>query len=150
MQNKSDNNKSLILYTALIFVAAIAIILIAFLGQANSMKSQGTLIAEKADPMNDGIAQKSAIISEQNESLLKENEALKALNEEFSSDKETLSTRIDELTINYTNGNTFCTVYQYIYEGNMDDAREVMSMVNPDSLTDAQKLIYNDLKKILN
>lgn len=151
MQNEKKNtgNKSLFLYTALIFATAILIIVIAFFGQHNLNKLQGELPTETAVPATDGIAQRAAQISEQNAMLVTQNEALNSLNKELSSNKEALEAKNTELQINYTNGNIFCSIYQYIYDNNLDDAREVFSTINPDSLTDAQKIIYTNLKKIL-
>ena len=152
MQNNKNNsgNKSLFLYTALIFVAAILIIVVAFFGQKNIINSQTELPAQTAEPSGDGITQKAAMISELNSTLTKQNESLTTLNEELTNDKKELEQRISELEINYTNGNIFCTIYQYIHDKNFDDAKEALSMINPDSLTDAQKIIYNNIKKILN
>ena len=149
-EKKTQGNKSLFLYTALIFAAAILIIVIAFFGQHNLNRMQGELPAETSAPVTDGIAQRAAQISEQNAMLITQNEALNSLNKELSKDKEALESKNSELQINYTNGNIFCTIYQYIYDNNMDDAKEAFSTLNPDSLTDAQKIIYTNLKKILN
>ena len=82
--------------------------------------------------------------------LVTQNEALNSLNKELAEDKENLQQENTELEIHYSNGIIFCSVYQYIYDKNFDDAREALSTINPDSLTDAQKLIYTNLKKILN
>lgn len=152
MQNEKNNNsnKSLFLYTALIFAAAILIIVVAFFGQKNIINSQVELPSQTVEPVGDGITQKAALISEQNAILTKQNEALNTLNTELTNDKKTLEQENSELEINYTNGNIFCTVYQYIYDNNFDDAKEAFSTINPDSLTDAQKIIYSNIKKILN
>lgn len=152
MQNdkKNTGNKSLFLYTALIFAAAIIIIVVAFFGQKNVIDSQPELLAQTAEPVADGITQKAALISEQNAALIKQNEALSTLNTELTNDKKALEQENSELEINYTNGNVFCTIYQYVYDNNFDDAKEAFSTINPDSLTDAQKIIYSNIKKILN
>ena len=151
--NKTPNpntNRSLFLYTALIFGAAILIIIFAFFGQQNINKMQPETPAETVSPAADGITQKAAQVSEQNALLVTQNEALNSLNKELAEDKENLQQENTELEIHYSNGIIFCSVYQYIYDKNFDDAREALSTINPDSLTDAQKLIYTNLKKILN
>ena len=38
---------------------------------------------------------------------------------------------------------------EIIYNDKIDDAQEALSTINPDSLTDAQKIIYNNIKTIL-
>lgn len=152
MQNDKNNggNKSLFLYTSLIFAAAILIIVVAFFGQKNVINSQIDLPSQTVEPVGDGITQKASLISELNATLTKQNEELNALNTELTNDKKALEQKLSELEINYTNGNIFCTVYQYIYDKNFDDAKEAFSLINPDSLTDTQKIIYNNIKKILN
>ena len=152
MQNDKNNggNKSLFLYTSLIFAAAILIIVVAFFGQKNVINSQIDLPSQTVEPVGDGITQKASLISELNATLTKQNEELNALNTELTTDKQALDQKLSELEINYTNGNIFCTVYQYIYDKNFDDAKEAFSLINPDSLTDTQKIIYNNIKKILN
>lgn len=149
MSEHKNENKSLFLYTALIFVVAILIIIVAFFSQINVENSQPELPEETANPINEGISQKASVLSEQNALLITQNETLTALNKELSNDKQALEEKNTELSINYSNGNIFCSIYQYIYDNNFDDAREALSMINIDSLTDAQKIIYNNLKKIL-
>lgn len=149
MDNKKNDNKSLFLYTGLIFFAAIIIIVIAFLGQTNVMKSQPTVIPETPNPQIEGITQRASLLSEQNSALLSENETLKAHIEEKNAQINELEAKVDELSINNTNGNLFCNIYQYIYNDKIDDAQEALSTINPDSLTDAQKIIYNNIKTIL-
>lgn len=148
-ENKNDN-KSLFLYTALIFAAAILIIIVASLSQGKLLKAQNDLISETPVPNNEGISHRTTMVSEQNALLITQNETLTALNNELSNDKSELEAKNEELRINYSNGNILCTIYQYIYDGNKDDALESLNLINEDSLTDAQKIIYNNLRKILN
>lgn len=146
---KQPENKSLFLYTALIFFAAIIIIIVAFFGQANLERSQPSLPDITSAPIEEGITQKASRLSEQNALLVTQNETLKTLNDELSSDVDALEARNAELEINNTTGNILCSIYQYIYDKNYDDAQVVLNSINVDSLTDAQKIIYNNLTKIL-
>jgi uncharacterized protein HemX len=150
-EKSKNENKSLFLYTALIFIVAIIIIIVAFFGQENLARSQPELSSETPAPgTTETITQKAALISEQNAVLIKQNETLNQLNNELSSDKSDLEAQIAELQINNSNGNILCTIYQYICDDKLDDAREALSTINQDSLTDAQTIIYNNLTKILN
>ncbi len=141
-------NKSLFLYTGLIFLAAIIIIIVAFFGQANLERSQPVPNATSA-PVEEGITQKVSQLSENNALLITQNDTLTKYNAELESDIEALEARNAELEINYSNGNIFCSIYQYIYDKNYDDAEVVLNSINVDSLTDAQKIIYNNITKIL-
>jgi len=143
-----NNNRSLFLYTALIFIAAILIIIVAFFGQKNLDQTR-VPVKQPENTVTDGISQRASEISEQNALLITQNETLTTLNNELMNDKKTLEDRNKELEINNANGNLLCTVYQYINDKKLDDAKEVLSTINADALTDAQKLIYNNIKKIL-
>lgn len=143
-------NKSLFLYTALIFFAAILIIIVAFFGQANLERSQPVVDNnETTHIVEDGITQKAAVLSEQNTLLITQNDTLTKLNNELYDDVNDLEAENEELKINYSNGNVLCSVYQYIYDKNYDDAQVALNSINVDSLTDAQKIIYANLTKIL-
>lgn len=147
---KKFENKSLFLYTALIFFAAILIIIVAFFGQSNLERSQPVVDNnETTHVVEDGITQKAAVLSEQNALLITQNETLTKLNDELYDDVNDLETENEELKINYSNGNILCSVYQYIYDKNYDDAQVVLNSINVDSLTDAQKIIYANLTNIL-
>ena len=136
-------NKSFFMYTALIFFAAIVIIVVAFFGQSNLERSKSEIPIPTAEPQHQsGITQKATEISAENAWLKTENTRLTKENEELSSRK-------TELEINYSNGNKFCNIYQFINEKNIDDAIITFNSINPDSLTEEQKIIYNNLLKIL-
>lgn len=146
---KNPENKSLFIYTGLIFLAAIVIIVVAFFGQANVQRALPEIPEATQSPHDTGITQKAAQLSEQNALLVTQSEALKQLNDELTKDVENLEARNAELEINYSNGNIFCSIYQYIHDNNPDDAIIALNSINVDSLTDAQKIIYNNLLKIL-
>lgn len=146
---KNSENKSLFMYTGLIFLAAIIIIVVAFFGQANVERALPEIPEATSQPIDSGITQKAAQLSEQNALLVTQSEALKQLNAELTDDVAALEARNAELEINYSNGNIFCSIYQYIHDDNIDDAIIALNSINVDSLTDAQKIIYNNLLKIL-
>lgn len=139
--SKSEN-KSLFMYTALIFFAAIIIIVVAFFGQANLDRSKQEIPIVTAEPQQSGIAQKAAEISAENAWLTTENSRL-------TNENEALLSRNTELEINYSYGNIFCNIYQFIYEDNLDDAIITFNSINTDALTEEQKVVYNNLLKIL-
>ena len=68
MQNK-NNNRSLLLYTALIFLAAIVVVAISFFAQVNADKNHQKYGGEEIG--NSSIAEKINALSNENQTLLK-------------------------------------------------------------------------------
>ena len=79
MANKNDN-KSMFLYTALIFIVAVLLIIFSFLGQTNMQKNQPQVIESPDKEMS--ISEKASILSEENTVLLENNSNLKKENQE--------------------------------------------------------------------
>ena len=67
MANKNDN-KSMFLYTALIFIVAVLLIIFSFLGQTNMQKNQPQVSESPDKEMS--ISEKASILSEENTVLL--------------------------------------------------------------------------------
>ena len=70
MANKNDN-KSMFLYTALIFIVAVLLIIFSFLGQTNMQKNQPQVSESPDKEMS--ISEKASILSEENTVLLENN-----------------------------------------------------------------------------
>ena len=68
MANKNDN-KSMFLYTALIFIVAVLLIIFSFLGQTNYAKKISRKVSESPDKEM-SISEKASILSEENTVLL--------------------------------------------------------------------------------
>ena len=135
------------MYTGLIFLVAIILIIIAFFGQANVMKSQPPVETPvvSAAPQ-EGIAQKASVLSEQNAALIKQTEDLKAQLSAKDADFAAAQTRIAELEVNAAMAQNLCSVYEFVMNGRMDDAKETFVLINPDALTAAQRANYESLK----
>lgn len=155
MKNKnSGENKSLYLYTLLIFIVAILLIILAFFGQTNMQNSEpdiNTIIEETEQPSaNNGIAEKASVLSEENRVLIEEKAKLEeeirtkdAIISGMENDKFNLNEkiRINDLLLQ-ANG--------YLSVGNYEKAAEALNEVNYDSLSSDQKIIYNNVKNALN
>ena len=128
-----NNNKSLFLYTALIFIVAILLILIAFFGDANLEKSMNSAL-QTAEPTvtqkaEASISERAAIISQENQKLMEENLKLKT---EGESAKKQLE--------------VYTTLTKAIAEkdsGNVDTAKEIIAGLDAESLDELQKSLYN-------
>lgn len=132
MANKNDN-KSLFLYTALIFFVAIVLIILSFFGQTNLQKKQPK-VEENTEQTQavSGITEKAAILSEENKNLLEENNKLKAENKEL----------IEKQAAN----DLLLSANGYFTLGNNAKALEMLNAVNYDELSVDQKLIYDNIK----
>ena len=128
MANKNDN-KSLFLYTSLIFIVAVLLIILSFFGQTNMKKNMTQVDTEAA---NSGITERAAVLSEENKNLLEENNKLKAENQ--------------ELTKKITTNDILLSANGYFSLGNNDKALEMLLAVNYDDLSVDQKIIYDNIK----
>ena len=133
MANKNDN-KSLFLYTSLIFIVAVLLIILSFFGQTNLKKNQPA-VDTNTDTANSGITEKAAILSEENKNLIEENSKLKTENKELQ----------DKLTINdiLLSANGYCSL------GNNDKAYEMLNAIVYDELSADQKIIYDNIKTVI-
>jgi len=129
----NNNNKSLFLYTALIFIVAILLILIAFFGDANLEKSMNSAlqtaeptVTQKADAT---IPERAAIISQENQKLMEENQKLKTESESAKKQLEIYASLTKALTEKEA--------------GNVDGAKEIIAGLDAESLDELQKSLYN-------
>ena len=137
MKNKENNNtKSLFLYTALIFVVALLLILISFFGDANLEKNithQNTSQENVTLEFPNKIDERASQLSEENLRLGSENAQLKKENEAFKKQVEAYKSLINA---------------QHLKEnGNTDEANAILEKIDPQSLDNDQKELYN---KIIN
>ena len=83
MTEKKDN-KSLFLYTALIFIAAIVIVVISFFSQINLEQKHNEYIGDQAA---NSITEKTAQLSEENMVLLETTKNLNQQNSQLTEEK---------------------------------------------------------------
>ena len=136
MEHNGKNNKenrSMYFYTALIFVVAILLIILAFFGQSNISRlgnraneiADSTEIASLAPTNAPPSTDEFARISNMASALDKENKELK-----------------DKLSVydNLINAN------ELVSKGNFFEAEEIISIISEDKLTESQKVLYKQIK----
>lgn len=135
MATNKNNNKSLFLYTGLIFVVAVLLILLSFFGQMNLQKNQPKTeeTEEVTQTTNTGITERAAVLSEENKNLLEENTQLKKENEEL------LEKIVQNDILLAANG--------YYTLGANDKALERLLAVDYENLTTDQQMIYDAIKE---
>ncbi len=137
------NNRSLFIYTALIFVVAIIMILLAFFGQSNLDKNQPL----HSDANELSITEKAAKLSEDNRILLQENMILKDQIVELTKERQSLIDITDNQATETANSNLLLKAYSYIYNGWKTKARELLKNINQEELTENQLAFYKILVK---
>lgn len=131
-------NKSLFLYTSLIFLVSIMMILISFVGQNNIKTMQ-----PETDSSGTSIVDKVNQLSEQNSTLINEKAALIKENEELTTEKETNSKIIKTMTDENLLLNKFLQIYNYFEEGKLDDAKLIYDSIDASLLTETQRIYYD-------
>ncbi len=142
MANKNDN-KSLFLYTALIFFVAVVLIILSFFGQTNLQKNQPEIEQNTEQTQTvSGITEKASILSEENKVLLELNKNLQIENNELKAENE-------ELVKKQNNNNTLLSSYGYYTLGNKEKALEMLKAVIYEELNSDQRMIYYKLNNEL-
>ena len=127
-----NNNKSLFLYTALIFIVAILLIMISFFGDAKISKNMPTPSPD-ATAAPDGITEKAARLSEENLRLTQEIATLKEQTE--SSQKQ-----LDVYT-------ALCEAFYLKESGDTQKAQEILLTIDSETLDEKQKELYNSINE---
>lgn len=123
-------NKSLIMYTASIFVISIAVILIAFVGQNNTQSMQ-----PETDASGVSITDKVNQLSEENRLLLEESNDLKDENKAITEENSLLYNLLKMGSL--------------IEEERYDEARLIYNTIDPANLTEIQAVYYNAITEKL-
>ena len=144
MANKNDN-KSMFLYTALIFIVAVLLIIFSFLGQTNMQKNQPQVSESPDKEMS--ISEKASILSEENTVLLENNNTLK---QELSEENIQLKSDNESLTQKQSQNDLLLSANGYFTLGNNSMALETLDKVNYNDLSSDQKIIYDNIKNNIN
>lgn len=140
---KNNDNKSLYLYTSLIFIVAIIMIIVSFFSQTHLDSS----LEREQDAEKVSLSNKAAQVSEENMQLVELNKNLRELNSNLTEQVQTLSDENDSLTKSHANTVTLLESYILIYEGNKTAAAEKLSALSPESFSGDELDFYNILLK---
>ncbi len=150
---EKNNNKSLFLYTSLIFIVAILLIILAFFGQTNIEKNQPEIeTTEETIPpsSNSGIAERASVLSEENRLLLEEKTKLEAQVREKDAIISGLENENFNLSEQIKMNDLLLQANGYLYVGNFEKSAEALGQVDYEKLTSDQQIIYNNVKNRLN
>lgn len=122
--NQSGGNKSLYLYTALIFVVAILLIILSFFAMSNRDRQMNEVEETKS------ITERASVLSEENKNLAEEIVTLKSSNEKLTAD-------------------LLGVANEYYLAGDKEKSKQLTVNIDAEKLTDEQKVIYNTINDII-
>lgn len=144
---KKTSNRSLFLYTALIFAAALAVIAISFSAQINAEKNREQYIGEENE--ENSIAGKISALSDENRILLETTNSLNQKINELSEDNQTLTDNVLSLDKKMENAKRMYIVFDKIEAKDFDGAVEEYQTIEPLFFTEEQDSFYNYLTQQL-
>ncbi len=143
MEIKKSDNKSLIMYTSLIFVAAIVMIVVSFFAQQHLEQ----LRVSETEAENVTLSNKAAQVSEENMQLVELNKALKDANGALTEENQTLTGERDALLKETDAYKSLIEVYDKLLDGKKTTARKLLENIYTEDLSQEQKEIYDFLVK---
>ena len=142
---EKKSNRSLFLYTALIFIAAIAVITLSFFSQINAEKSREALLVKEKNA--NSIIEKTAQLSEENRILLETTNSLNKKIEELTNENSEMAERILSLDKQMNNAKIMYDVFNNIQIGDIKQAAKDFESLDPIFFTEEQEIFYNYLQK---
>ena len=136
-------NKSLFLYTSLIFLVALLMIVVSFFGQSHLESIRET--EQKAK----NLTEKTSMLSDQNLYLTEQVATLSKEIEEKDALIASSQTAVEEATLREENLNNTLAAYVKMKEKKKSKAKEYISLVNPDLLSHDGKWLYNEVIKYI-
>lgn len=132
LENKK-NNHSLYLYTALIFIVAILVIILAYFTRKNLENQHKEYLGTQAIATT--IAERSAQLSEENRILLQTTQTLNDANKELNNALELATKQLD-------NNDDLCIIMNCIINNDINNAAHLFAQLDKTSFTDAQNEFY--------
>lgn len=129
MKKSNNENRSFFLYTALIFIMAILMVMLAFLGQNNLHKNQ------QSTTTGNTIQQNTAKVVEDNANL---HEEIGSLNKTITE----MDSQIAQKDTTIYNNDLLISAYLLAEDGKIEESTTKLNQVNKDILTDDFLIIY--------
>lgn len=134
---KNKNNRSLFLYTSLIFLVALIMIVLSFFGQSHLDGIRATEQQAKT------ITEKAAQLSDINYELTLENQELKDKLLAAETALEEQKAILDTLYVSDINLKNTVKAYRLCRQKKKSEAGEIISLVNPELLAPEEKALYD-------
>lgn len=150
---KKKENKSLFLYTALIFIVALLLIILSFFGDSHLRSQQPQASLEPAatqQTSGSGLTERAAKLSEDNRLLLEQNKALEASQAAMETENAQLKLDAEMAQNQSAMSDKLFDIYGMLYNRKFSDARTALSEIDPATLTETQREFYDILVKKAN
>lgn len=145
MTKKNNDQTSLSLYTALIFLVATVMIVVSFFAQTHL--EQSMVSEHEAEKVS--LSNKAAQVSEENMQLVELNKTLRERNTQQEEEISSLTQEKDLLSKEIAGYEALITVYNALYDNKIDIAQEILLGIYTEDLSPAQKELYDALAKKL-
>ena len=137
------NDKSLYIYTAMIFIAAIIMIVVSFFAQHHLEQ----LKASEVEAVNVTLSHKAAQVSEENMQLVENNKVLNNINKSLTEENQALALEKEILKKEKSGYEALIGVYKLIVQGDVSAAEKKLKGIYTQDLSSEQKEIYDFLVK---
>ncbi|MBE7015516.1 MAG: hypothetical protein E7417_01670 [Ruminococcaceae bacterium] len=145
MKKNTEHQTSLSTYTALIFLVALVMIVVSFFAQTHL--EQAMVSEHEQEKVN--LSNKAAQVSEENLQLVELNKTLRMRNTELETTNEAMTAEKNALAKEITSYEALIAVYDALYEGKFDIAKEMLLGIYTEDLSPTQKDLYDSLAKKL-
>ena len=147
MESKKSN-RSLFLYTGLIFIAAIVVIALSFFAQINSNNTHKKILGEENSATT--ITEKISHLSEENKTLWETTQKLNKSIDELTAENTELTEKVLTLDKQMSNAHKMYGVYDKLRNGSYEEARLELDTVETLFLTEEQDVFYQYLVEEVN
>lgn len=144
---KKNGNKSLFLYTVLIFVAALLVIIISFFSQVNMENKHNEYTGEEHNANT--ITEKTAQLSNENLILLETTKNLTQHNSQLMEENKELKASVERLEKKSATWDELYNIFNEIQKKNKQNAKQLFEAIDSQTLTDGQLSFYEYLKSKL-
>lgn len=140
------NNKSLYIYTGLIFLVAVILIIVSFFGQSKLEKNQPIPISQEEAR---SVTDRAAVLSDENKTLLEENMSLKKQIEEQVGEITEKNAKLEIYRKSNENTSLLLSANGFVSMKKYDEARTVLESVDITLLTEDEKILYKNIEKTI-
>lgn len=140
---KNKDNKSLILYTSLIFIVAIVMIIVSFFAQTHLDQSK----VSEVDEEKVTLSNKAAQVSEENMQLVELNKAIREKNTNLTEENDSLKTELDAAKKQASDCSALLEVSEKLISGNKKAAKTILESINKEALLPELQAYYEMLVK---
>ncbi len=140
----NNNNKSLYIYTSLIFLVAVILIIISFFGQSKLANVQPDPISVE---VANSITERASALSEENAKLLNENIKLKQQLSDNTSELVKARTQLELYKKSSENINLLLSANAHYENENYAEAKVILEKIDVNTLSENENIIYQNVKK---